>query len=525
MYKFIIVDDEQLIRKGILKKIEKFDLGLQFVGEAENGEDALELIKSVNPQIVLTDMRMPLMDGKTLLKKLQQDFPKIKTIVISGYSDFEYLQVAISSSAVDYILKPFNREEIYTSFAKAITFIDKELSVNTQFETIEVEKEKAKFVADVNYISDLITSSQNSYDLEELISKGTIFIKDSDSYVLISIYSVEKSSEAIYSILSNLPNSSDNFLPIPALGNHNIGFFLGFFKGHSESHVMDCVKEQIEKIYEYFKTISKEHLYISISNINSDMNFIHSAYLQSISLLDKRDVKFDKTIFYADKTEISTVELEWPNMDRLMFFIESGNILKVQELLNDFFIELEQLSPLTIATIKYNCQLIFANLRNILKSHYDILKNHALPNTYEHIINNTFDFKTIKICSEQLLSNVATLLKEKNIYPSDDLINNIKRFIQKNYTENITLEKMSSLFFINPSYCSFLFKEKTGENLIDYVNKIRIEKAKELLKNTDYKVYKIAKMLGYDNDKYFFRVFKKVTGYTPEEYRVMQSQG
>ena len=268
MYKFIILYDEQLIRKGILKKIENFDLQLEFVGEAENGEDALELISNVNPHIVLTDMRMPFMDGKILLKKLQHDFPKIKIIVISGYSDFKYLQVAIASGAVDYILKPFNRDEIYESFTKAINFIDKDMSTDTQFELIEIQKEKAKYISDVNYISDLITSSQNSYDPEKLISKTINFIKNCDSYVLILIYSVEKNSETIYSILSNLQNSSDNFLPIPALGNHNMGFFLGFFKQHFESHVINCIEDQIKTICECFKSISKSDIYISISNHN-----------------------------------------------------------------------------------------------------------------------------------------------------------------------------------------------------------------------------------------------------------------
>lgn len=517
MYKFIVVDDECLIRKGILKKVENFDLNLEYVGEAENGEDAIALIKKVNPNIILMDMRMPLMDGRELLKKLNQDFPALKIIVISGYSDFEYVQKAISASVVDYILKPFNRKEIYDSLARAISSIDKEASTINKIEKIEIEKEQANYTSDLRYFTNLIINTETFYNADFVKSKTISNIISSSSYILLSIYSPEKKSKDLYSNLLALTNLSDTFLVIPGEENQNICFLLCFSSQPSE--ILDLVKIQAEAIYDYFRTILNIDTYISISNIKFDLQFINNAYLESVLSLDNRDIHSKQRIYFSDNIKIKAVELNWAKMDQLMFFIESGNIEKVSELLNDFFNNLELISPLTLKNIKYNCKILLTNVRNMLKEYYSTLNNFSFFTSYEVIIDNTLDFNIIIKQSQQFFNHITSLLKVKNIYSSDQLIDNIKKYIQKNYTQNITLEKISVLFFINPSYCSFLFKEKTNENFINYITKIRIVKAEELLKNTNYKVYKIAKLLGFDNDKYFFRVFKKATGYTPEEYR------
>lgn len=519
MYKFIVVDDEHLIRKGILKKIEALDLKLQFVGEADNGQDALELIKASNPDIVLTDMRMPLMDGKMLLRKLQEDFPNIKIIVISGYSDFEYLQEAISAQAADYILKPFNREEIRKALKKAMDCIDKELYTNRKIEAIEAENEQISYISDLKYLSDLIVDQQADYDSCYLKSRKTSLIKTCNCYALVSIYCPRNNSEALYQKLLSSSIQSDNILFIPGPANQNICFLLYTFNKIQNFNAICSIKLKAYEICDYLQSADFEDFYLGISLVKTNLSIIHEAYLDTISSLEKRDLhSFERVCFY-ENGDIVPCDLCWNNMEKLIFSIESGNIIKVNQLLEDFFSKIKLLSPLNLITVKYNCQLIYNKVTNMLKSYYDIINNYSLSSKYEKIMNNMFDFAVIKKEFQQLIISITSLLKEKNIYPSDQIISNIKKYIQKNYSLDINLEKISELFFISPSYCCYLFKEKTGENFSDYINNIRIEKAKDFLSNTDYKVYKIAKMLGYENDKYFFRIFKKFTGYTPEKFR------
>lgn len=524
MYKFIIVDDEHLIRKGILKKIEALDLNLEFAGEAEDGEEALELINKVNPNIVLTDMRMPLMDGKMLIKKLLQDFPHIKTIIISGYSDFEYLQEAISSQASDYILKPFNREEIHKALTKAINSIEKELSVNKKFEYIEAENEDVKYIADIKYLSELIVTQDANYDSSFLKSKRTSMLRDCKNYVLLSIYTPEKNSESLYLNLINFPNQPDNSMFITGPADQTICFLLYTFKSVNTHQIIYSVKSELNKISEYLKLMEYTDFYMSVSSISTNLNNLHNAYLETISSLEKRELHSRERTFFYDKTTVNPLDLNWNSIDKLIFFIEAGNIGKVKELLKDFFSELDHSTSLNLLSVKYNCQLIFNRVYDILQGYYDSFNNYSFSSRYERMINYTFDLGTIKKEFEHLLVNITSVFKEKNIYPSDEIIGNIKKYIQKNYKQDISLERISELFFINPSYCSYLFKEKTGENFADYINNMRIDKAKDLLINTDYKVYKIANILGYDNDKYFFRIFKKFTGFTPESFRANHTQ-
>ena len=112
------------------------------------------------------------------------------------------------------------------------------------------------------------------------------------------------------------------------------------------------------------------------------------------------------------------------------------------------------------------------------------------------------------------------MVKSKSVYNDNNLIDQIKIYIRRNYSKNLTQEFIASLFYLNRSYLSQLFKKKTGEKFVDFLNDVRIEKAKELLTNTDKKMYSIAKAVGYDNTKYFFRIFKKRMGITPEQYRL-----
>ena len=133
-----------------------------------------------------------------------------------------------------------------------------------------------------------------------------------------------------------------------------------------------------------------------------------------------------------------------------------------------------------------------------------------------------FDLKELESYYLQFFTNISDILWEKGIYAIDDVIEKTKIYIQKNYYKNLTVELLSCFFYMSRSYLSHLFKETTGEKFVDYLNDIRIEKAKQLLRTTDKKMYQSAKSVGYDNVKYFFRVFKKREHMTPEQYRNSQ---
>ncbi|HIV14099.1 MAG TPA: helix-turn-helix transcriptional regulator, partial [Candidatus Pullilachnospira stercoravium] len=135
------------------------------------------------------------------------------------------------------------------------------------------------------------------------------------------------------------------------------------------------------------------------------------------------------------------------------------------------------------------------------------------------VVNTLFTLKDVENYYLQFYLNIAHMLQPHSIYNTGELIDQIRTYMQKNYQKNITQDFLASLFFLNRSYLSQLFRRKTGQKFIDYLNEIRIEKAKEQLISTDRKMYQIARFVGYDNVKYFFRIFKKKTGISPEQFR------
>ncbi|MBT2654077.1 response regulator [Bacillus sp. ISL-18] len=518
MYTYIIVDDEPLIRRGMFKKLKTFSKEARFVGEADNGVDAMELIREVDPDIIFTDMRMPEMDGKTFLKTLQNNYPEKKIIVISGYSDFEYMQEAISAKVVGYLLKPFNREEIHSALQKAINLINQERAYQQKLETTETEKEEIKYQSDLQVLNNVILGISKIF-----VPKSTIFQKfgDGHKFTLFTLYSTNSLVDYLNDPVFIQKIKSNGFIHIPNTDNRNICFFLFYYEKNVRD-LQQLISLKCNLLYEGISSvIPKNSIFLGISKTKKTLLQLNEAYTETISALNNRLVTDINQILFYKEGQTTFDILNWEKTDELLFHIESGNYDKVLELTTDYFNFICEIPSLTILSLKNLCNDMIHEVRNMLSNYFDTITRDSHSSSFDSMLETAFDIEAIKFYFFQVLPSLTEVFKEKNIYGSENLIENIKTYITKNYNKEITLNKLSTLFYINPSYCSYLFKEKTGENFNDYVNRIRIEKAKLLLKSSSDKVYKIAKSLGYDNTKYFFRVFKKVTGYTPEEYRMI----
>ncbi|MBB6673103.1 response regulator [Cohnella nanjingensis] len=517
MYTFIIVDDEALIRRGMLKKIRATEIGseLAFAGEADNGEDGLALIRSADPDIVITDMRMPEMDGKSFLKLLQADFPDKKIIVVSGYSDFEYMREAISAKAVGYLLKPFSRDEIQETLRKAVGLLETERSARAQMARSESEKEALSYAADLQTLCHLILGIQRADQAPVMRSSRLRSLPDAARYALLTLTAPDR--------LPAEPAGTDpaDALYVPHAHHDRMGFLLLLLP------LPDRMRGDEEAAYaERTAHLVLGHLpagsAIGISGAKTDWRRLEEAYRETVAALDARPAAGDAPAVarYAGGRPAADA-VAWEPMDELVFFLESGNVPRVAEWIGKLFDDLREMSGLTLAEVKETCRILVHEARELLQRTLAVAGGPPASSSFEVVLRTSFDSESLRVYLLQLLPDIAAMLRERSAYASDQLVDNIRTYVERHYDRTLTLEKIASLFFLNPSYVSYLFKEKTGVNFIDYVNKVRMDRAKILLRTTDDKVYKIAKALGYDNPKYFFRVFKKVAGYTPEEYRLL----
>lgn len=454
MKKILVVDDEKFIRLGIATILENNFNNID-VKLAKNGKEALDVISEEKIDIIISDINMPVMNGMELLKEINELNKNIKTIILSGFNEFEYARQSIKYGVKNYLLKPID---------------EKELIENIQEIFDEIEKENQNKKEDV--IKDfLIFLERKKYsEIEKILIKLNKSIKILNYYYIETNYNVNNFSD----IVINIDENQYIILSEEKIDFANIEY--DFLCESKKNNVKDSFKElEILKQYKIF--FEKEN--INCEKIKNRKNF-------------KIDNEKINTIYnylkYGKYEEISKEIKDIFNNN----FINNCDIESFEKLHNLFY---------TMIFIKY-----------IEKIDNDILKENFLDikckniNEYINKILNSMK----KICET----------KDNNKHLDEVYIEKALEYIDKNYNKDINMAVVSNYVSLNYSYFSTIFKKHIEMNFLDYLNKIRIEKAKEYLKRVDYKIYEIAEEVGYKNPKHFSKIFKKIEKITPIEYRL-----
>lgn len=521
MYTYLIADDETLIRQGTIKKLDPISDQIKCIGEASNGMECLEKAENLNPDIFLIDMQMPVMDGVELLPKIHEKYPGKPIIVISGYKNFDYIKEALSSQAIDYILKPFSREQIQDVVKNAIAKIEQAVGTEKQLEASQSEKENANLKYDYQLIQNLIhgqsikDTSLASVTLQEKLQNR--------SFILITLYKSNGLSEnTVNGILRDNLLEESSFYISDSIAS-TMGFLFLLFTNASQDYQHRLCEHTMQMILRE-SDISKGNLVFGVSSASSTIADIHRLYLETADALNLQLIsKSDRHIYYCNESS-SVKDLHWYKTDELLFRLEAGAPDEVARLTNELFAWYHTITNCTLLDIKYHCAQISSQVSNIIRSYVGQRSNlDGKSVAIQNIVSSLFTESEICSYYRQYFSNVADMIRPKSAYLEGDTIDQIKLYISRNYMKNLTMEFISSLFYLNRSYCSHMFKQKTGQNFVDYLNKIRIDKSKELLKNPERKMYQVAKAVGYDNIKYYYRVFRKYSGMTPAEYQSKNS--
>lgn len=516
MTTYIIVDDESLIRKGTIKKLESLKDEIMCVGEASNGREALALIAEKNPDFIITDMNMPSMDGTQFLPILTEQYPQKHLIVISGYKDFEYTKHAIKANAVDYILKPFSREDIVHSVKNILQKIEKDSSRESQLLSSETEKAAAKY----NYDLEMLKNSILGYHtLEfEISSDNLKFINESHNFVLLTLHSsIELKNNALQTYL-NENGFGDLALYLQHGSQSNLGFLILFLPQKSVLGTKELCSQVIKNIIASF-SYENDAISFGVSATHCSLSELNSAYLETVHALNQMHMGEEaKVCFYTEEIP-PPQKIIWGKKEELLFRIEAGMRNEMLVLLDELFQYFKDSKEHTLYDVKCYCISLSDELKLIMTQYVEQVNPNSMNASVQNILNSMFDLEELKTYYLQFFINLSVVLSENSVYATDDTIEKIKIYVQRNYKKNLTIEFVSSLFFLNRSYCSHMFKEKTGDTFVNYVNSVRLMHAKEMLRDSDKKMYQIAKSIGYDNVKYFFRIFKKMEGITPEQYR------
>ncbi|WP_332696041.1 response regulator transcription factor [Halalkalibacter lacteus] len=510
--KAIIVDDEKHVREGLQLLAEWEKYGIDTILEAGDGEEAMKLITEHQPAIIFTDMRMPRCDGIDLLKWIDSSNLNSKTIVISGYDDFKYTKNCITYGGFDYILKPINPKELNDSLARAVKEWSKEN--NNRLSTLENEKvvwdhllsgslEKAKLSRRaVNQIEEefQVDLSFTSYSVALIPMKMLIQKKYQGD--------AEHAFSSVLTVCNELLRTSEN----KGIAFRNLT--------KEEELVLLFLRDRTDVSNVKAKVISQ-----IIQEINMDCKFAignpshqlveayesASSFLNQINLLDDADPSVKKEVHRVVHLFDYSEEIKWA--------IQSGSIDQIHGILERIFMMFSERSYFSMEQLD-----VWETQFNILKEHW--LKEYeigSLDSLYKGVHywhdNGRFSFTHFQKEKKREFHELIQAVYQVHFKKEKNSLQMIEEYIRKNYQKDIKLQDIADRFFLSREYISRKFKQEFQETITDYVTNIRIKKAKDLLENPYLKIYEVAEAVGYQNDKYFIKVFKKIEGITPSEFR------
>lgn len=503
----LIVDDEQIVREGLRYIIDWTALGFCICGEAANGEDALEMIQRYQPGLVLLDIRMAGMPGTELMEKARSEGFSGAFIVISGYSDFKYAQTALQYGASYYLTKPIDEEEL----EKAVQDVHEKIESQLENETSRNQYLKK---AKTTVLYDLMTGNEfnPSIDYQELGLSYPIY-----QVVIYESYMPYFHSYSFSDLLRVTNRENNSFEPV-TIDNHDVILLKGNFALERLNACLHHYEEGTQK------GSPLDTIFLICGPTVSSLSQIHESYEQCQRLLTRRffceenqhvlsyeelpeDIGAPKSLD-AEKTKYYS--------SLLLDYIKSCNPRRVSEVLENLRQFLYNCNC-DIAGIKYFLADIFLEIKQAITHTYNTFDIPFVHNAaiIELIENKYYLYEILLYFNEQFDMIMRAIGSNSSASVFDDILN----YINHNYASQLKLETLAPLFGYNSSYLGKLFTQKMGVRFNAYLDQVRIEKATELLRNTDMKIYEIAAEVGYKNVDYFHQKFKSSKQISPAEYR------
>ncbi|SNZ14157.1 two component transcriptional regulator, AraC family [Terribacillus aidingensis] len=482
--KILIVDDEILIRQGIKYYIDWEKEGFSIVGEASNGQEALELIEKLRPHIVVTDVVMPIMDGEALTRAVKKQYSHIGLIVLSSFSEFDYVRNAFQNGVVDYILKPkLNAESLLKALRQAAGKLD-DVNLNNNEAHEQTLNEKLRKL----------------YEGKEInIENETAANFPGNFFQVISYrYKADQDAASVFGAIEGKDGSLTTLLS-------SANYHLYLWNGKKT-----LVKDSFSGL-------------LKTGTVCSTNSFLH------LSELKGKQKELEKIegyrFFFPDSSFLSDETLPPPPRERRLFqldyFIDACKMENFREAFSYLEEHLERMAldyqqdvdeyKAFLNNILFNLLVLLGNLK------YQIEVMQAKKYLYFQQISRAADVYTANEIVTSFLIDAEGIVKKEE--EEQGHMRKLTDYIKAHYHESLSLTDIAQHFHFSPSYLSNYFSTHSKEGFSEYLNRIRIEAAIVLLRQNDIPISKVSEQVGFSDHSYFCRVFKKQTGYSPSQYR------
>lgn len=543
MVKVLIVDDNKIERESLRECIEWDSVGVSLVGEANNGFSALEIILREKPDILISDIKMPQMDGIELARQAIGICPGLKIIFLTGYEEFEMAKSAVNLNAFGYIIKPVSISELYDVLKKAINssiadnlVLQKERKLKQQLTEI-IPFLKDKFIRDLLMGIEAANDSKLLEKVEFLglrikAGKLVVFVLQIDDYDATFDILTENEKQLRILEISNIIKSTipshieDHFIISNSTYNsgYQLAVILNFQLGEPDdfSSFINIIDLLCQNIQEKINNECRLGVTIGVSRFSESLSELHSLFLQAVTSAGYKFYKGKSKIIHINdiETKSDTFTINYYQFEtELVKALKTGDNEAALLLVDGLF---QQVSAKKVS-MKY-IHNIFIELTCAIKRMLMDLGENAdsvlldVSTITEKIarLETVFDVKNY-IC--ELCTSVTQYLNGKRKDIQLVRVEKVIEIMKNNVEKNMSIDEIAGQVYLTQNYLRRVFKEKTGENLLEYFTRLKMEKAKDLLNDPGKKVHEIARKVGYESTSYFCSVFKELNGCTPNEYR------
>ncbi|WP_123039576.1 response regulator [Cohnella candidum] len=534
MVQLLIVDDEVHVVERFSQTVDWRSVGIEQVHKAYSGAEALALLEQFSVDIVLTDIRMPGMDGLQLIGDIRRRWPRTKCILLSGYSEFNYAKEAILHRTEDYLLKPVKEQELIAAVEKVIRKLRSEWDEVLSRQRLAYTLKENLPLLRANLLLDLLQGRRmDESALRQKMELLGISRSAEDVFELLMIrpedtlgYDADSLSLMEYAI-GNIVEElfGERYSCWQAKDSHDYLVFVLMDKAPATPAADPAWFERTaSQLQSAVRAYLKGKISVLVSGQGRFPQELRELYDRSVSLFRRRFGNAEELLMRLGEAQRMPAEIgslhrlyEPPS---LIHLLEAGRWTDIGEKLQCAFAELES---------QYGCfperllEVYFA-----IASAYSYI-SHKNGKPLGELLGEDFDrmsdgkpFRTVKGLKEWSLRGLERIrddMDQETKHSRAALINEIRGFIEQNVFKDVSLQSISEHVYLHPVYVSKIYKLVTGENLSDYVQRVRMEKAEFLLKNSGVKIYEIAAQLGYQRPHSFHHAFKKAFGMTPQDYR------
>lgn len=518
--RILIVDDEDLIRRGvetILKRALETDIQTLL---AEDGRQALELSAEYRPQIIITDIRMPNMDGLELIRTFQGMAVNPYFIILSGYEDFSYAKQAVQMGVKEYLTKPINKSDLIKSVQALIEHIGEESEQRAQQLNEKVLNQHLREEQTEGLMRRLLGNQESQVDvaLDQLRDQGIQF--NTSLYVCCVLHYVQviDDEDLMRFYIKNLTSESFETITKQVYCFHLerqrlVCIFGGEDRLQLELMVSQCIQTASELLKQYLKT----NPFTGIGNPVTSIRLIRQSFLEASKASLLKIFRPQSVLVQYAQLPDGPKEVDSPDIDQVVTTLQKLGVGRAVTMYDELLQGTPTLSLLRSTESVWNA--VLDKIDDLIDQN-PYLPAGPQPLTSLYDIWSLSAFKAGLLNNLQILDNYLRLIRENKT--TNKLVFDVTAYLQSHLHQEINLNLVAAIFERNPSYLSTLFKKELQTSFSDYLTELRVRKSKKLLVESKKTIQQISQDVGYANPKHFSFVFHKLTGFSPSEYRERQ---